>query len=532
MIGPNLPFRERQGGYATATVILVMLVSIVGGALLLKRVRSQAAASGGYYQAHAAALAAEAGLQAALSQLETDSAFSIGLLNAHLADTNQRWLLGPAGHADSRHEIAMDNGLQSYSARIVAFDPKTGMVKLESEGKGPAGSESRVYGVYRLGGIAQETPVLAKYVWFMAGETRNVDQPMNVWGDVYIGGGVHFNGGADGSVFHGDVKIARGSGLQSTFDAQVDFCDNTYIQTPFKSQGGGIKFGYDGTGIEDEIFIDTDPLIRGNPNLFNGNVNGGHANLILQGHNVVHSGSLDLSRVSGAGNITDNGGPVDIAAALGMLPGPENEIRVNMASVPAAKRFTVAALGIGAWGNVTGPDLSAAYAAAKASGKLYKDFLMIEVNSPLNFVPAGGPNILRGKFAFEVSSQVNVNINLPESDPTSVCLWHVCTPGKIFGFGGSGLFRGYVNVSGTGSVVYQWGGGTEFQGAIHHVDATTGFQLNGSSGPLRLVFSSGVFDELAPLGILVPPGGIPVMVAEQVKLVDRNIRIARRSRYF
>lgn len=326
---------------------------------------------------------------------------------------------------------------------------------------------------------------------------RTVDQPMNVGGDVYIGGGVHFNGGADGSVFHGNMKIARGSGLQSTFDEQVDFCINTYIQTPFKSQGGGIKFGQSGgTGFEGDIFIDTDPLMRGNPNLFNGNVIGGHANLILQGHDVVHSGSLDLS------------------------------------SVPAGKRYTIAALGIGAWGNVTGADLSAAYTAAKASGKLYRDFLFLEVNSPLNFVAAGGSNILRGKFAFQVSSQVSMNLNLPESDPTSVSLWHICTPGKVFGFGGPGLFRGYVNVSGTGSVVYQWGGGAEFQGAIHHVDATTGFQLNASSGPLRLVFSSGVFDELAPLGILVPPGGIPVMAAQQVKLVDRNIRTVRRSRYF
>lgn len=541
----------RQAGFATATVIMLLVLSIVGGAYVLKLTRSQAAASGGYYQARSAALAAQAGLERGLAQLEADPAGSLALLNGYLADTTRHWLLGDP---DSRNEVEMDNGLQSYAARIMAFDPATGMVKLEGQGEGPGGSESRIYGVYRLGGLAPDVPALAKYVWFMAGESRNIDQEVHVRGDSYFGGGVHFNGGADGTYMHGTVKIARGAGLQSSIDADLVFCGNTYIQTPFKSQGPGVKFD-DNAGFEDEIFIDTDPVWRksGKTVYVNADVTGGHSNLDLSGTNrVVHSGSLNTGRVQNAAAIVNSGRPIDIAAALGMEPGPESELSVDMSAVPAAFKFTPAALGIAQWGNTSGIELTAAYADAKARGRLFRDFLIVQVNTPLNFMQVPG-NVLRGKFVFNVTAQVNMNINLPESDPASVSLWQVVSGGSIFGFGGNGLFRGYVNVSGTGAVVYQWGPGCEFQGAIHHVSPGTGFQLNGSTGPLWLTFSSGVFEELYPLGVLLKPGaappaspslpgpgrpgrpGTPPVAAArppQVKLVDIKIRPFFRGRYF
>lgn len=523
---------EGQRGFATATVILLMLISAVGGAFLLKRVRSNAVASGGYYQARTAALAAQAGMQSALAQLENDPAGGVARLNAYLADTTRQWLLGTPSAARTRREIAMDNGLQRFAARILAFDPKSGLVKLEGQGEGPGGSESSVYGVYRLGGITSDSPVPAKYVWFMAGESRNVDQQVDVWGNTYFGGGVHFNGGAANSVMHGTVKIARGAGLESSFDEHISFCYNTYIQTPFKSQGGGADFTGD-AGFEEDLSLDA--MFKwtetGKTIYVNKNVTGGHTDIMAQGNRVVHAGALNTGRVTGASSILDNGGPIDLAAKLGMDPGPEDEIHINMAAIPAGKRYSFASLGIGSYGNLTGADLTAAYMKAAAAGDLYKDFLVIEVNSQMNF-QAASPNTLAGNFVFDVTDQVNVNLNLPASDPASVSLWHVRGSGKLNGFGGAGLFRGYVNVTGSGSVIYQWPAGCEFQGAIHHVSTTAGFQLNGSTGPLKLTFDAGVFEELSPLGILIPPGGVPVSSGNTVKLVDVKIRPRQFSRWF
>lgn len=525
--------RRREGGFATAAVIVLLLVSIVGGTYVLKMTRSQAAASGGYYQARSAALAAQAGLEGGIGQLAGDPASGLALLNGYLGDTTRQWLLGDSAGADRRTEVEMDNGLQRYAARIVAFDPASGMVRLEGQGKGPGGSESRAYGVFRLGGVEAVRPVLAHYVWFMAGESRNVDQPVDVWGDAYFGGGVHFNGGADGSVMHGTVKVARGTGLQSSFDADIFFCKNTWFQTPFKAQGLGVKFTGN-AGFDGPITLETDATWT--ESAFAAYVNsgfaGGTGSMHMDLSRVVHSGSLDPARVVNSSGVTDNGGPIDIGAVLGMDPGPESELTVDFSSVPPSFRHTPISLGIAPWGNTDGNALSRAYADAQAAGRLWNGFLFVSIDAPLVFNAGAEGNILRGRFVFDVSARVSLNGNLPVSDPASVSLWHFRTGGRGDGFGGPGRFRGYVNVTGTGTMIYQWPGGCDFQGAIHHVSPTAGFQMNGSTGPLRLTFNSGVFDELSVLGVLVPPSGIPSTGGSRVKLTDVKIRPVQHARYY
>ncbi len=522
---------DRQAGFATATIILLLVLSIVGGAYVLKLTRSQASAAGGYYQARAASLAAQAGLEEALAQLESDPAGAVALLNGYLADTSRQWLLGSGG---ARTEHRIGGNRQRYAVRIAAFDPATGMVKLEGFGEGPGGSASRAHGVYRLGGLAPDLPLLAKYAWYMAGDARNVDQPVEVLGDAYFGGSVHFNGGSDGSVLNGTVKIARGAGAESSFDGYILFAGTAYVQTPLKSQGRGAHFGGN-AGFEADLFLETDTewMRTGLTVYTNAGIVGGSGRLDVDGNQVVHSGSLNTARVAGASRITDNRGPIDIGRALGMDPGPESEVSVDLSSVPANRRFTPSALGLARGPGTHGPELSAAYAAAQSRGELYRGFLVIDVGSGLNFMDVPD-NLLRGKFVFDVTAPVTINGNLPDSDPASVSLWRFGSGGSATGFGGKGLFRGYVHVTGTGHVVYQWGPGCEFQGAIHHVSRTTGFQLNSSTGPLRLSFSAGVFEELAALGVVAAPGApVPVTPAPtRVKLVDVKIRPVLLGRYF
>lgn len=522
-----------QAGFATATVIVLLVLSIVGGAFVLKLTRSQASATGGYYQARAANLAAQAGLEGALAQLESDPAGGVALLNGYLADTTRQWLLGNDG---ARTERRIGDSRQRYAVRIAAFDPEAGLVKLEGIGEGPGGSASRAQGVYRLGGVAVDRPTLAKYAWYMAGEARNVDQPVEVLGDAYFGGGVHFNGGSDGSILYGSVKIARGAGVESSFDGRILFSGTTYVQTPLRSQGGGMRFGGN-AGFEANLSLDTDTewMRTGLTVHTNASVTGGNARLDVDGNRVVHSGSLNTARVANASRITSNGGPIDIGRALGMEPGPESEVSIDLASVPANRRFTPAGLGLARGAGTNGPELSAAYAAALARGDLHRGFLVVDVAAGLDFMDVPG-NFLRGKFLFNVTAPVTVNQNLPESDPTSVSLWYFGRGGSATGFGGRGLFRGYVHVAANGNVIYQWAGGCEFQGAIHHVSRDAGFQLNGSAGPLRLTFSAGVFEELAALGVMAAPGapgpGPGTPQATRVKLVDVKIRPRLMGRYF
>lgn len=524
--------RQEQAGYATAAVLVLLVVSAIAGAYLLKTSKHRAAAVSNYYQARSAAFAAQAGLAAGLAGFEAQSSQSIQRLNNYLADTNKAWLLGGLSQAGSATWTSIGSGDQSYAARILGFDPATGLVKLTSEGRGPGGSVSQTYGVFQLQGVKPDNTTLPSFAWYMAGEARNVDETMDVEGNVYFGGDVHFNGGADGSVFRGTVKVARGSGNMSSFDARVNFNENAYFETPIKTQGGGLYF-YKNVGFEGNVFAETDMRMGASAQnaYFNSNINQGNAGIDMGGKRLTDNGNLNMARVKNAGVVVHQAGTIAIASQLGMVSGNESEISVNIGSIPASKRFTLASLGFAAWGTTNGADLSNAYTAAKAAGKLYRDFLCINVSSGLNFNVGAGVT-LKGKFLFEVSSGMTVNGNFPTCDPATVCLIHVVSGGSMSGFGGSGLFRGYVQVAGTGSVIYQWGNGAEFRGALHHVTATASFQLNTCPTPLKLIFDAGVFDEIAPLNIIAPPGSTQPPTLQQVKLVDTRIRPKYLSRYF
>lgn len=525
--------RQPQQGFATAAVLVLLVITIAGGAYMLKSSKHRAATASNYFQARSAAYAAQAGLEAALADLEAQSEQGSQALNLYLADTTKAWLLGGLSNAATPNWKDLGGGDQSYATRIVAFDPATGLVKLLAQGRGPVGSESQIFGVYQLQGLKQVNHSMPKFVWYMAGESRNIDETVEVEGDAYFGGDMHINGGADGTAFRGTVKIAKGSGAASSFDAGVSFHANAYFQGPIMTQGNGLVF-HKSVGFEEAISSNTDMRMSGSGQTayFNGNISGGNAGINMLGNRVVHNGQLNLARVKNAGTVSQQAGTIAMAAQLGMESTPETDISVDISSIPSHLRWTPSSLGLAAWGATHGAELSSAYASAKASGKLYKDFLCIRVTSGLNFNPAS-PNGLSGKFLFEVSGTMNINGNFPVSDPGSACLIYVAPGGRMQGFGGAGLFRGYVHVAGNGSVIYQWGNGAEFRGALHHASATSGFQLNSAASPLKLAFDEGVFDDLAPLGVILPPGASgPVSAPPEVRLVDTRIRPRYLSRYF
>jgi hypothetical protein len=455
------------------------------------------------------------------------------LLNNYLADTSKAWLFGGVAGAGEANWNSLAGGNQSYAARIAAFDPATGWIKLVSSGKGPGGSESRIYGTFRLQGLKPSAAVSPRFAWYVAGEARNVDEAVDVDGDVYFGGDVHFNGGASGSVFRGAFKVAKGSGNASSFDGSVAFDGDAYFQTPVKTNGMGLVFNRS-AGFEADISADG-PLrmgASGRTVYFNSDISGGNSFLDMAGKSLVDDGKLNLARVKNPGPIAHQAGPLAIAARLGMRGGAEQEVSVDISAIPPSKRISLPSLGYARWGATNGPELTRAYDFAKAAGLLYKGFLCINAGAGMNFVPVPD-NILRGRFLFEVAGAMNVNGNFPVCEPASVCLVHVVNGGTVQGFGGPGLFRGYVNVSGTGSVIYQWGAGAEFRGAIHHVSTAAGFQLNASANPLKLVFDPGVFDDLAGLNVLTAPGSAkPPAAPIKVRLADTRIRPQFISRYF
>jgi hypothetical protein len=525
--------RSREGGYVTAAVLVLLVISVVSGAFMLKSSKNRAATSSNYFQARSAAYAAHSGLEAGLADLEKSPSASIELLNNYLADNSKAWLLGGTSNASSATWMNLGTNKQQFATSIVAYDFVNGLIKLASNGRGPGGSESVAYGVFQMGGVQPEPTVLAKYAWYMAGEARNVDKTIDVDGEVYFGGDVHFNGGADNSIFRGTVKIAKGSGNQSSFDSRVTFTQNTLIQTPFKTQGNGIIFQKN-VGFEGNINADTDIRLNqtGQKAYFKSNITAGNAKINLGFNQLIDNGALNLAKAYNFGPVQHQYGTFSIADSLGLKANTELEVTVDMSAIPSNKRLTLQSLGYGTNAITNGPDLSAAYQAAKASGKLYQNFLVLNVSQSYVFTNVAN-NVLKGKFVFDVSTTQPINGIFPICDPTTVCLIRVANGGNLQGFGSEGLFRGYINVSGNGWAIYQWGPAGEFHGALHHVSPTTGFQLNSSPSPMKLVFEQAVFDELIPLKVLCKPGeSTPALPNPKVQLVDTKIRPRYISRYF
>ncbi len=525
--------RHGQSGFATAAVLFLLVIAVVAGGFMLKASKHRSATASNYFQARSASYSAQAGLEAALADFEAHPTEGMQRINNYLQNNNNAWLLGGIGNASSENWIPLGNGQQSYAAKIAAFDPSTRLVKLISQGRGPGGSESQVYGVFQMQGLQADQTTAPNYTWYMAGEARNLDAPIDVSGNAYFGGGLHANNGAFGSVFRGTLQIGPGSGASSSFDTKVTFLENALFLSPVKTQGGGMFFAKS-VGFDADIFSETDIQLTGSGQTayFNSDINGGNRGINLNWNNLVDNGSLNLARVQQAGSVTHEAGTIPLASRLGLPNATGQEISIDVSNIPPANWITLNSLGFAFGGNTGGNELSAAYLAAKTSGKLYKDFLCVLVNAGLNF-NAPASEILSGKFFFKVVGPINVNGNFPTCDPTTVCILYVNNGGSVIGLGGSGLFRGYVNATGNSNVTYQWSPGAEFRGAIHHVSATTGFQLNNSGGPMKLVYDVGVFDDIAPLNVLVPPGASqPSIPTPRVKLVDTRIRPICLSRYF
>ncbi len=499
-------------GMSTMYVIAAILTTSFIATALLSLSHNEVISAADYSGMHTAAISAKSGLQASEVFFRDSSESTMILLNNFIApedgeeytDDNKCWLFG-----DENNPVSLHNQ-QKYSSYIQWLDEENIVVQVCALGYGKSKSVCKAYGIYHLSGIDYEISqeMTSIHAIYLGGEGRNFDKPVNITGDAYFGGDVHFNGGADGSIIDGNFKTGT-SANSSEFDGGVTFKGNAYFQTKLKVQNS-LVFEKK-AGFEKEIELNQDMEIYDDA-YFNEDFNAvGGGKVDMHSYTAYHYGGITTSRFINANLVSNGGTIVGIPDSLDVPPGNEPALNLDISVIPTEKKFTPYDLGIPT--NFNASDLNSIYSTAQSNGQLWGDFLVVEdYNGGLNM----GGGTFNKKIIWILHKGMNMNGNLYTSGPNSNSLFYI-DGGAIQGFGSSGLFRGFVYAEG-GSITYQWGPGNDFQGSFHHKDGA-GFQMN-SGNTLNLSLNNDVLSEFGDLGIIT---GTEEVVNDTLDLIEAYI---------
>jgi hypothetical protein len=508
---------KHDRGYASFHALVIMVFATMGGAYLLRSASKEAGTAGGYFQMRSAATSADAGLAAGLSQLQADTSVAMSILEDYMRDKRNQWMLGASGATPSANSMTLGTG-QRFAARILAFDAVTGLIKIESQGSGMAGSAERVTGIFRLDGLETPMPGTASTpALFVAGDGRVASAPLVIDGPTYFGGGVKL--AASGNNFNGAFKAAAYGSNPVDLQGSSRFGGDAYFETPVVVRSGATFAGR--LGLDDDATLNAGATLTaaGKAAYVNGLLTGGQR-IDMGGNAFVYSGLADPLKVVNASSRIKVETGLDVPGRMGMLPGVEEAPPLDLSAIPPGNIRTLDQVGLGA--TATGKDLIDCFHRFQNESRFGPkgQWMVVEVNRPFAFVRSADPaeNECYKWFVWIVRSTLTVNGNLftsVECPPPSTYdylhplqVFHVVDGGSIVGFGGPGRFRGYINVMGTGSVTYQWGPGGYLEGAVHHVSAASGFSVAGPN-PMHVTFDQEVIDRVKSLGLLGDPAAPP-----------------------
>ena len=204
---------RKRAGVAVVYALVILIMATMGGTMVLFLAMKNRVAVADYAGMQSASEAAMAGLKAFEGQCMNDPATVLAILKKYTANHSYKWLLGSAPAADCEQKIKLCDGTnaQKYSARIIGFDSINSSIIIEGIGYDGTGGKKKMIASYQLGGLTMVTwPVTNPYALYLGGALQNVNVPVNITGDVYLGlvGGSenqHFN---KGGTIDGNLKTS------------------------------------------------------------------------------------------------------------------------------------------------------------------------------------------------------------------------------------------------------------------------------------------------------------------------------------
>lgn len=511
-----------NGGFAIVYGLAIFILASMSGVSIMYLSQKDQVTASDYSKMRSAAQGARAALEAFEGQCKSQPQHILEILRKYNANQSDKWLLGDPLHANSEKKIKCWNSpdAPSYSACVMRFDSVNLLIQVQGIGYGMYGGKKRAIGIYKLRGAENVVKWDQKDAIHLAGTARDFNKPVTVQGDVYFGADVHFNGGASGSVIDGNLKTGNIPGRISSFDGNTKINGDVFFQTPVTINSSALVEIFGKSGFAQNIRVDKDFDLHGDA-FFNGIVDG---NARLNMHNNIvtgHSGQVTWADIvpSTASQLNDRSNAIDIAYELNMNAGNELSFSADVNSIESDKIFQYSSLKTSDpnWGNFSADELNDLYTDAASNEKLWNDFLVIRVNSPASMKSTA--STFNGKVIFIVDATLSCNSNWYNCGNSSNTMIWVRSGGELNGMGSGKNFRGYIYVEGTGKVIYDWRVGNTFQGAIHHVSAQSGFQLN-SGEALDIQYDESVLKEFVVMKLVNPPG----IVSAGVCLNDVRLR--------
>lgn len=513
----------KNDGFAVVYGLAVLFLASVSGMSILYVSNKDRISVEDHSKIRSAASAARAALDAFEGQCQSQPDEVLKILKKFNQNSSNKWLLGSSGNASKEHRFKSWDGGDAplFSANIMRFDSVNMLLQVQGNGFGGFGGKKRAIGIYKLKGLKNDFSWRQKEAIYLAGEGRNIDFKINVNGDVFFGGDVHFNGSAIGSVINGDFKTGN-STKKSEFDVPITINGNALFQTSVEMIGS-IGISINGkAGFEKSLYTNPDIHIYGDAYVNNSIT--GTGRLDLHNNSVTYSGlfnPITSKFYNSSPAPINNNGKIDIPSMVDMSSEDNPHLIAGLNNIPSNKILKVSSYG---WNNVSAFELQSQYNYAAANGMLWNGFMVLNVDKLISMQASPVP--FTGKVIWIVDKQITCNRNWYNCSATSNTLVYVRSGGYVENLGSGTNFRGYVYVEGNGRVTYSWANGNSFTGAVHHVSKTAGFHLN-SGETWNITFDMNVINEFIDIGVMQIPGTQKgVMVLNDIKLRPELLSIS------
>lgn len=507
--------KNERGSAVIVCIILLFIISIIGMGMLTS-VRMDKSSQSSYNRTRTAKQAAFTSFKACEGLFHDKPLQAISILNDYINDNSKKWLLSALSDIHEEHTISMDGNSSSpkFSANIVGFgvgyfegvDMNTPFIKIEGIGYGKYGGETKGIALYKLNGLMYVSPPSPQYAIYIATDGYDFNQPVILNGDIYFGSGFRFNSNANGSIINGNIKTAD-KNIVSEFNGGVTINGKAFFQTPIKIQNYNINISGSG-GFKRDIELSKN-LILGDNSYFNSLNITGSSTIDLNNHvanyyncNTDHFNNYIPS---------NNGSEIDIADQLGMPDGNDDPPIFNISILSSYIQdinFT----------EFTGTNVQTAYNNTP-SNKKWNGYMVMRIKNSSNVNFNNTQGSFNDKVIWIIEKSLGINGKWYASGTNASTILYVKDGGNLSQIGWPGCMKGYIYVTGTGSITYAFLNGSSFEGAINHVNGS-GFQVN-TSNTVTITYDGDLINDLSTFGLITETIYTPDPV---LTLVDAKIR--------
>ncbi len=469
-------------------LFVLFVVTIAGISLLLISQRDKIAAADASAIRNVA-FAADASLKACEGQLAKQPDTVVAILNKYVKDINYKWLLNPnSNSALTENKISLGSGGLKYSACITAYDKENMILQIKGIGYGRSNEQKNVMGLFKLNGIEVVSAGTPMHYALYSVNSMIMDKIMDIRGDVYIGNGFTFNGGAQNSVIHGFMKTAVNTNQESYITGNLTIDSSFFVGTNLRN--GAQLTCKSKAAFQGRVVIDNTTKIQ-NEAWFN-DTNAGNQNIDMSGKTIHHSGHITMARISNG--IEDNKkAPIaDIAGQIGFSSAADTPWSVNISGLLSIAT-TVENLSI--------TDLQKIYDTTSNSRKINGYIVLKDQWGSIGI--NGGGSGFKGKVIWLLSKGINVNGNWFKADTSSRMLIYAYDWASLNGFGSSDgmVFKGFICLNDSASFTSGGSGNNYYYGAIHAIHSKAKLQVN-SGAQMFLYYNDPVLSEFVSMGIL------------------------------